>query len=75
MTFLIVHWAVLVSAYTILWFLTLFCLFPIGLGTVDKETGAPASPRLLLKMGWATGIATVLYIGFYILILTKVIDV
>jgi predicted secreted protein len=73
-TFLLVHWAVLVSAFAILWFLTLFCLFPIGLGEVDRETGAPQNPRILLKMAWATGIAAVLWIGFYALIFFGVVD-
>ena len=73
-TILVVHWAVLVSAFTISWFLALFCLFPIGLGEVDAETGAPKSPHLLRKMAWATGIAVVLWIGFYALIATGVVD-
>jgi predicted secreted protein len=73
-TILVVHWAVLVSAFTIFWFLSLFCLFPIGLGEVDAETGAPRNPRILMKMAWATGIAVVLWIGFYALIATGVVD-
>lgn len=74
MTLLIVHWAVLASAFAVLWFLALFCLLPVGLGDVDPDTGAPKNPRLLLKAGWATGIAVVLWIGFYVLILTGVLD-
>ena len=73
MTVLIVHWAVLVSAFTVFFFLTLFCLFPIGLGEVDPETGAPKNPRLLLKTAWAAGVAVVLWIGFYALIATGVL--
>ena len=68
------HTAVLVSAYAILWFLSLFCLFPVGLGEFDPQTGAPISPRIGLKALLATGIATVLWIGFYLLILFKVVD-
>jgi len=68
------HTAVLVSAYVILWFLSLFCLFPVGLGDVDPQSGAPLSPRLGLKALIATGIATVLWIGFYLLIAFKVVD-
>ena len=66
--------AVLVSAYVILWFLRLFCLFPVGLGEFDPQTGAPISPRLGLKALIATGIATVLWVVFYALILSKVVD-
>ena len=32
------HTAVLVSAFAILFFLALFCLFPMGLGEVDPDT-------------------------------------
>ena len=74
MTFLIVHWAVLISAFASIWFLALFCLFPVGLGDVDPETGAPKSPQLLKKMGWATVIAVVLFSIFYALIVTHVLD-
>ena len=70
----IVHASVLVGAYVIVWFLTLFCLLPVGLGEVDPETGAPLSPKLLLKAGIATGIAAVLWVGFYVLILTGVLE-
>ena len=74
MTFLLVHWAVLISSFAILWFLALFCLFPVGLGEVDPVTGAPVNPHLLRKMGWATGIAVVLWIGFYLLIYFHILD-
>ena len=70
-----IHGAVLVSAFAILWFLALFCLFPIGLGEVDHETGAPKNPRLLLKAGLATIIAAVLWAIFYALIISHVVDV
>jgi predicted secreted protein len=73
-TVLIVHWAVLISAFAVAWFLALFCLLPIGLGEVDPDTGAPKSPRLLLKAAWATGIAVVLFASFYTLIATGVLD-
>lgn len=69
-----VHGAVLVSAYVIFWFLAIFCLFPVGLGDVDPVTGAPRNPRLLLKAGLATVIATVLWVIFYALIMFHVLD-
>ena len=74
MIFGIVHGAVLLSAFAGFWFLSLFCLFPVGLGEVDPQTGAPKSPQLLKKMGWATIIAVVLFIIFYALIATHVLD-
>jgi predicted secreted protein len=70
----VIHGAVLVSAFAILWFLALFCLFPIGLGELDPETGAPKNPRLLLKAGLATVIAAVLWALFYALIAFHILD-
>jgi hypothetical protein len=40
------HAAVLISAFAIFYFLALFCLFPVGLGAVDPESGAPLSPMI-----------------------------
>ena len=74
MTILIVHWAVLVSAFLIFWFLALFCLLPVGLGDVDPETGAPRNPMLGRKALIATGVAAALWIVFYLLILFHVFD-
>lgn len=70
----IVHWSVLVGAFVIFWFLALFCLLPVGLGEVDPETGAPLKPMLLRKAGIATAIAVVLWVVFYVLILTGVLQ-
>jgi predicted secreted protein len=73
-TILIVHWAVLVSAFLIFWFLALFCLLPVGLGEVDPESGAPLNPMLGRKALIATGVAVALWIVFYLLILFHVLD-
>lgn len=61
----ILHPVVLLSAFAVLWFLCLFCIFPIGLGAVDPETGAPLKPRLGMKMLCATVMAVVLWLAFY----------
>ena len=70
----VVHASVLVGAYVIFWFLALFCLLPVGLGEVDPETGAPLRPMLLRKAAIATAIAAVLWVGFYALIVTGVLE-
>jgi predicted secreted protein len=71
----LIHGAVLVSAFLILWFLALFCIFPIGLsGNVDEDSGAPARPYIFRKFLIAGAIASVLWIVFYALILFKVVD-
>ncbi|OJU13479.1 MAG: hypothetical protein BGN85_09865 [Alphaproteobacteria bacterium 64-11] len=60
------HYVVLFSAYAVLWFLCLFCLLPIGLGSErDPETGAPLNPQLGKKALWASVIAAVLWVAFY----------
>ena len=69
-----VHATVLISAFAVFWFLAFFCLLPIGLGEVDPETGAPVSPRLLLKAGIASGIAAGLFVLFYLAILAGWVD-
>ena len=66
------HVAVLLSAFVIFYFLALFCLFPVGLGAVDPESGAPLSPRIGMKALIALGIASVLFVIFYALIATGV---
>ncbi|HTT99939.1 MAG TPA: DUF1467 family protein [Rhizomicrobium sp.] len=70
----IVHGSVLVGAYVIFWFLALFCLLPVGLGEVDPETGAPLRPMLLRKAAIATGVAAALWVAFYVLIATHIVD-
>ena len=63
------HYVVIFSAYVVIWFITLFCLLPIGMsGPMDPETGAPLNPMLKKKMIWASGIAAVVWAVFYALI-------
>jgi predicted secreted protein len=70
-----IHGVVLFGAVPILWFLTFFCLLPVGLGAgFDPDTGAPLKPRLGLKALLATAIAAVLWLVFYLLIQYKVFD-
>lgn len=69
-----VHATVLISAFVIFWFLSFFCLLPVGLGAVDPETGAPLSPHILRKAGIATAVAVALFAVFYALIATGVLD-
>jgi predicted secreted protein len=64
----ILHPVVLLSAFAVLWFLCLFCIFPIGLGAVDPKTGAPLAPRLGMKVLCATVMASLLWLAFYLAI-------
>ena len=61
-----IHYIVLFSAYAVLWFLCLFCLLPVGLGAErDPDSGAPLNPMLAKKALIASGIAAVMWVGFY----------
>ena len=63
------HVVVLFSAFAVLWFLCLFCLLPVGLGSErDPESGAPLTPMLGKKALIASAIAAVLWVLFYALI-------
>ncbi len=60
------HYVVLFSAFAVLWFLSLFCLLPVGLGAErDPESGAPLNPMLKKKALIATAMAAVLWMAFY----------
>jgi predicted secreted protein len=62
-----IHYVVLFSAYAVLWFLCLFCLLPVGLGTErDPDSGAPLSPKLGKKALISSVVAAVLWSGFYL---------
>ena len=66
--FQVVHGTVLLSAFVVFWFLAFFVLLPIGIGECDPATGAPLRPHLGRKALYATGIAVVLWIAFYVAI-------
>lgn len=71
-----IYGAVLVSAFLIFWFLALFIVLPIGLsGNVDAESGAPKLPQLRMKVLIVTGIAAVLWLGFYAIVVMHIINV
>ena len=60
------HYVVLFSAYAVLWFLCLFCLLPVGLGSErDPESGAPLNPQLKKKALIAVAIAAVVWVIVY----------
>ena len=70
-----IHGAVLASAFAIFWFLALFCLLPMGLGFgADPDSGAPANPRLGLKLAVASAVAALIWAIFYALIALRVIN-
>ena len=71
----IIHNVALYGTFPILWFLSFFCLLPVGLGSGhDPDTGAPLNPMLGRKALIATAVAAVFWAVFYALILLKVLD-
>jgi predicted secreted protein len=77
------HWVVMGGAFAIFWFLALQIVIPIGAHTAGElgeqvqagnDPGAPARPRLLLKVGIATAVAVVMWAILYALVLTHVLD-
>ena len=78
------HWVVLAGAYIILWFLVLQILLPLGVGAPHEsgeeahalaDAGAPSDPRVPLKALIASGVAAVLWLIFYGLVVAGYIDV
>jgi predicted secreted protein len=74
---------VLGGAFAIFWFLALQIVIPIGHETAEEagqdvqaghDPGAPARPRLLLKVGIATAVAVVLWATLYGLVLAGILD-
>jgi predicted secreted protein len=72
-------WVQGVVAYTIIWWLVIFAVLPFGVRPLDKgdighAAGAPANPRLWLKAGITTVLATVIWLGFYALVASDLIS-
>jgi predicted secreted protein len=62
-----------VAIYFLIWWITLFAVLPFGVQRQDEDgsvapgtdPGAPAIPRLGLKLLWTTGVATVIFAACY----------
>ena len=64
------NWFIGVASYVIIWWVVIFAVLPFGIQHAEKDdpghaAGAPANPRLLLKAGITTIIATVIWLGFF----------
>jgi len=63
-----------VAIYFLIWWITLFAVLPFGVRRQDEggaiapgtDPGAPALPRLGLKLLWTTGVATVIFAACYL---------
>ncbi len=77
------RWIVLGGAFVIFWFLALQIVLPIGNRTAHEadetliagvDPGAPAQPKLAIKLAVATGAALAMWIALYMLVLLKIIE-
>ncbi len=69
-----------VVVYIIIWWLVLFMVLPFGIRRSDDvkpggDPGAPANPRLLLKVGVTTLIATLVFAVVFWAVETGVISI
>ena len=73
-------WFTGIVTYLLLWWVALFCVLPIGARPRDTEVeeggwrGAPANPRLGLKVAGTTVLAGVFWLGAWALMSTEVIS-
>ena len=67
-------WFTGVVVYVLIWWIVLFAVLPIGTHPVEEPDattgwrGAPARPRLLMKVIVTTLVATVVWFGAWLLI-------
>lgn len=59
-----------IVAYVVIWVVVLFMVLPFGVRQPDEPEaghmpGAPENPRIALKFLVTTGIAAVIWLGFY----------
>jgi predicted secreted protein len=65
-------WATGLMVYLVIWWTVLFAILPLGVKRVEnpgrgQDHGAPESPRLLRKAVITTAVASILWVGFYVL--------
>ncbi len=72
-------WLSGVVVYLLIWWVVIFAVLPFGVRPADKgdlghAAGAPANPRLLLKMAVTTLISAVLWLGVYAVVASNLIS-
>lgn len=63
-------WFTGLAVYVVIWWLVLFTVLPFGIKPAAEDdigagAGAPANPRLFLRIAVTTVIAAVIWAGFY----------
>jgi len=67
------NWLTGIVVYILVWWVTLFAVLPLWVnptepGDIGHAAGAPQHPRLRLKLALTTAIATVIWLGIYIVV-------
>ena len=74
-------WATAVATYVIIWWLVMFMVLPWGVRRIEPEDlregddpGAPANPRMLIKVAVTTVVAGMVFGLVYLVIKSGVIS-
>jgi predicted secreted protein len=73
------NWFVGIAMYVVIWWLAIFAVLPWGVRPAEKGdlgagAGAPANPRLWLKVGITSIVAAVLWLVMYAIIRSGFVD-
>jgi len=65
-----VNWFIAISAYVVIWWITIFAVLPFGVrlsdeGDPGRAAGAPADPRLKRKVVATTLVAAAIWLVLY----------
>tara|TARA_R110002073_G_C9389194_1_gene573622 strand:- start:121 stop:462 length:342 start_codon:yes stop_codon:yes gene_type:complete len=71
-----------VVVFFLIWWILLFTMLPIGITSqkeagdvvAGSEPGAPMRPNLAKKLWWTTAITSVIWIGYFFLMLSGVLE-
>jgi predicted secreted protein len=55
-----------IAIYFLIWWVTLFAVLPFGVRRQDEDPGAPALPRLGMKLLWTTVVASAIFAICYV---------
>lgn len=72
-------WLVGIFTYFLIWWVSLFAILPLGVSRDDKpeqghDSGAPLKAEIGKKIAYTTIVATILWLLFFILTRTGIID-
>jgi len=77
-----VAWTTLAGIYFVLWWTVLFAVLPFGVQSQEEtgeivpgsDPGAPAAPKLVVKVIWTSIVTTAIFLIFYAAYAADLID-